>query len=121
MPLAAAKVSACEVLCEIRLDFCEVACKMWTAKCRCESLLQIVVLVDCDRRKPVGAQTNHDALCGKTRCFVGRAGVGDNNDPIGAYNVSVVDAEPIAFAPEAFDDRVDHDQVFDLWCCQHGF
>ena len=90
------------------------------AKCRYEVVIQVVVLVDCDRHKSVGAQTNHNALCGKTRGFVGRAGVGNNNDPIGAYHTSVVDAEPIAFAPEALDDRVDHDQVLDLWCCQLG-
>ena len=93
----------------------EVAAKVWR-----EVLLQVVVLVDVDRVKSVRAQTNHNALCCKARGFVGRAGVGYNNDPIGAYHASVVNAEPIAFAPEALDDRVDHDQVFDLWSCQLG-
>ena len=93
----------------------EVAAKLW-----CEVLLQVVVLVDVDGVKSIGAQTNHNALCGETRCFVGRTGVGDHNDAIRAYHASVVDAKLIAFAPEALDDRVDHDQVFDLWSCQFG-
>ena len=93
----------------------EEAAKLW-----CEVLLQVVVLVDVDGVKSIGAQTNHNALCGETRGFVSRTGVGDHNDPIGAYHASVVDAEPIAFAPEALDDRVDHDQVLDLWSCQFG-
>ena len=38
----------------------------------------------------------------------------------GAYHATVVNAEPIAFAPEALDDRIDHDQVLDLWSCQLG-
>ena len=82
----------------------EEAAKLW-----CEVLLHVVVLVDVDRVKSVGAQTNHNALCGETRGFVGRAGVGDHDDTIGAYHATVVNAKPIAFAPEALDDRVDHD------------
>ena len=86
----------------------EVAAKLW-----CEVLLQVVVLVDVDRVKSVRAQTNHNALCCKARGFVGRAGVGDHDDTIGAYHATVVNAKPqllpIAFAPEALDDRVDHD------------
>ena len=82
------------------------------------------MLVDVDSVESVGAQTNHNALCGEARCFVSRAGVGNNNDLIRPYHTSVVDAEwglpLIAFAPEALDDRVDHDQVFDLWSCQFG-
>ena len=93
----------------------EVAAKLWR-----EVLLQVVVLVDVDRVKSVRAQTNHNALCCKARGFVGRAGVGDHDDPIGAYHATVVNAKPIAFAPEALDDRVDHDQVLDLWSCQFG-
>ncbi len=97
----------------------EVAAKLW-----CEVLLQVVVLVDVDGVKSIGAQTNHNALCGETRGFIGRAGVGDHNDPIGAYHTSVVDADWCFpwrdFASEALDDGVDHDQVFDLWSCQFG-
>ena len=90
------------------------------AKCGYKVLLQVVVLVDGNRLKSVRAQTNHNALCSETRGFVGRAGVGNNNDPIRPYHTSVVDAESVAFSPEAFNDRVDHDEVFDLWSCQLG-
>ena len=76
------------------MQYVEEAAKLW-----CEVLLQVVVLVDVDGVKSIGA----------TRGFVRRTGVGDHDDPIGTFHAAVVDAEPIAFAPEALDDRVDHD------------
>ena len=93
----------------------EVAAELWY-----EVLVQVVVLVDVDSVESVGAQTNHNALCGEARCFVSRAGVSDHDDPIRPYHTSVVDAKSVAFSPEAFNDRVDHDEVFDLWSCQLG-
>ena len=89
-----------------------------TTELRDEAFLEIVVSVDCDAHESVRTQTNDDAFGGKARGFVCRAGVGDNHNAIRAYHATVVDAELIVLAPESFDDRVDHDQVFDLWCCQ---
>ena len=91
-----------------------------TTKLHDEALLEVVVPVDCNTRKSVRAQTNDNAFSGKARCLVSRAGVGNNNDPIRPYHTSVVDAKSVAFSPEAFNDRVDHDEVFDLWSCQLG-
>ena len=85
---------------------------------RDEVFLEIVVPVDGNAGKSVRTQTNDDAFGGKARGFVCRTSVGNHHDAKRAYHASVVDAELIVLAPESFDDRVDHDQVFDLWCCQ---
>ena len=85
-----------------------------------EVLLEVVVLVDRNCRKSVGAQTNHNAFSGKARGLVRGAGVGDHDNPVRPYHASVVDAELVVLAPEAFNNEVDHDKVLDLWSSQLG-
>ena len=90
------------------------------AKVLGEVLLEVVVLVHCNRTKSVRTQADHNALGGKARCLVSRAGVGNHNNSVRPYHTSVVDAELVVLAPEAFDDEVDQDEVLDLWSSQLG-